>query len=68
MIFALLISFTTGIFSAIQQTLSGAVPADQALHYTVHFVIGDTLGTGVVIFIFYRLLQWNIRLRNSRTS
>jgi len=68
MIFALLISFTTGIFSAIQQTLSGAVPADQALHYTVHFVIGDTLGTGVVIFIFYRLLQWNIRVRNSRTS
>jgi len=66
MIFALLISFTTGILSAIHQTLVGLVPADQALHYTVHFVIGDTLGTGVVIFIFYQLLKLNIRIRDSR--
>ena len=64
MIFALLISFSTGILSAVQQTVSGTVPADLALHYTVHFVVGDTLGTGVVIFLFYRLLKWNVSLRN----
>jgi hypothetical protein len=64
MIFALLISFSTGILSAIQQTIAGVVPLDQALQYTVHFVVGDTLGTGVIIFLFYRLLKWNVSLRN----
>jgi hypothetical protein len=64
MIFALLISFSAGILSAIQQTFLGAVPVEQALQYTVHFVVGDTLGTGVVIFLFYKLLQLNIRTRN----
>jgi hypothetical protein len=64
MIFALLISFSSGILSAIQQTFLGAVPMEQALQYTVHFVVGDTLGTGVVIFLFYKLLQLNIRTRN----
>ena len=64
MIFALLISFSSGILSAIQQTLLGAVPMEQALQYTIHFVVGDTLGTGVVIFLFYKLLQLNIRAQN----
>ena len=64
MIFALLISFSSGILSAIQQTLLGAVPMEQALQYTIHFVVGDTLGTGVVIFLFYKLLQLNIRTQN----
>ena len=64
MIFALLISFSSGILSAIQQTFLGAVPMEQALQYTVHFVVGDTLGTGVVIFLFYKLLQLNIHTRN----
>ena len=64
MIFALLISFSSGILSAIQQTFHGAVPIEQALQYTVHFVVGDTLGTGVVIFLFYKLLQLNIRTQN----
>ena len=64
MIFALLISFSAGILSATQQTFLGAVPMEQALQYTVHFVVGDTLGTGVVIFLFYKLLQLNIRAQN----
>ena len=64
MIFALLISFSAGILSAIQRTLLGAVPMEQALQYTVHFVVGDTLGTGVVIFLFYKLLKLNMRIRN----
>ena len=64
MIFALLISFSSGILSAIQQVLLGAVPMEQAFQYTVHFVVGDTLGTGVVIFLFYKLLQLNIRTQN----
>jgi len=64
MIFALLISFNAGILSAIQQTFLSAVPMEQALQYTVHFMVGDTLGTGVVIFLFYKLLQLNVHVQN----
>lgn len=64
MIFALLISLSAGILSAIQQTFLGAVPMEKALQYTMHFIVGDTLGTGAVIFLFYKLLQWSIRIRN----
>jgi hypothetical protein len=59
MIFALLVSFSTGLLSAIHQTTIGMVPVAQSLQYTVHFIIGDTLGTGVVLYLFYRLLKWN---------
>jgi len=62
MIFALLISFSAGILSANQQTFRGAVPMEQVLQYTVHFMVGDTLGTGVIIFLFYKLLQINVRV------
>ena len=61
MIFALLISFSTGILSAIHKTIKGAVPTDQALQYTVHFIIGDTLGTGIIIFLFCTALRWNLQ-------
>jgi len=64
MIFALLISFSAGILSDIQQTFLSAVPMEQALQYTVHFMVGDTLGTGVVIFLFYKLLQLNVHVQN----
>lgn len=36
---------------------------EQALQYNVHFVVGDALGTDVVIFLFYKLLQWNIQIQ-----
>jgi len=61
MIFALLLSFSTGILSAINQTMSGVVPLDLALQYTLHFIIGDTLGTGVILFLFYQLLKLNLK-------
>jgi len=64
MIFALLILFSAGIMSAIQQTFLSAVPMEQALQYTVHVMVGDTLGTGVVIFLFYKLLQLNVHVQN----
>jgi len=64
MIFALLILFSAGIMSAIQQTFLSAVPMEQALRGTVHFMVGDTLGTGVVIFLFYKLLQLNVHVQN----
>jgi len=61
MIFALLLSFSTGILSAINQTISGVVPLDQALQYTLHFIIGDTIETGVILFLFYQLLKLNLK-------
>jgi hypothetical protein len=68
MIFALLLSFSTGILSAINQTVSGVVPLDQALQYTLHFIIGDTIGTGVILFMFYQLLKLNLKWRKQKNG
>lgn len=68
MIFALLLSFSTGILSAINQTMSGVVPLDQALQYTLHFIIGDTIGTGVILFMFYQLLKLNLKWRKQKNG
>ncbi len=68
MIFALLVSFNTGILSAVNQTLSGVVPLDQALQYTLHFIIGDTIGTGVMLFVFYQLLKLNLKWSRQKNS
>ena len=68
MIFALLISFSTGILSAINQTASGVVAMDQALQYTLHFIIGDTIGTGVILFLFYQLLKLNLKWRRHKNG
>ena len=68
MTFALLLSFSTGILSAINQTLSGVVPMHQALQYTLHFIVGDTIGTGVILFLFYQLLKLNLKWRKQKNS
>ena len=68
MIYALLLSFSTGILSAINQTVSGVVPLDQALQYTLHFIIGDTIGTGVILFLFYQLLKLNLKWRKQKNG
>ena len=68
MIFALLLSFSTGILSAINQTVSGVVPLDQALQYTLHFIVGDTIGTGIILFLFYQLLKLNLKWRRQQNS
>jgi len=68
MIFALLLSFSTGILSAINQTIAGVVPLDQALQYTLHFIIGDTIGTGVILFLFYQLLKLNLKWRKQKNG
>ena len=66
MIFALLLSFSTGILSAINHTVSGVVPLDQALQYTLHFIVGDTIGAGVILFLFYQLLKLNLRFKRQK--
>ena len=68
MIFALLLSFSTGILSAINKTVSGVVPLDQALQYTLHFIVGDTIGTGIILFLFYQLLKLNRKWRRQQNS
>ena len=68
MIFALLLSFSTGILSAINKTVSGVVPLDQALQYTLHFIVGDTIGTGIILFLFYQLLKLNLKWRRRKNN
>ena len=68
MIFALLLSFSTGILSAINHTVLGVVPLDQALQYTVHFIVGDTIGAGVILFLFYQLLKLNLKFKRPKNT
>ncbi len=68
MIFALLLSFSTGILSAINHTVLGVVPLDQALQYTVHFIVGDTIGAGVILFLFYQLLKLNLKFKRPKIT
>ena len=68
MIFALLLSFSTGILSAINHTVSGVVPLDQALQYTLHFIVGDTIGAGVILFLFYQLLKLNLKFKRQKNT
>lgn len=68
MIFALLLSFSTGILSAINHTVSGVVPLDQALQYTLHFIVGDTIGAGVILFLFYQLLKLNLKFKRQKNA
>ena len=57
MIFALLLSFSTGILSAINQTVSGVVPLDQALQYTCISSLEIRLGPESFFFCFISFLN-----------
>jgi glycerol uptake facilitator-like aquaporin len=35
----------------------GGLSWNESTQYIVHFIIGDVLGTGVVIFLFYKCMQ-----------
>ena len=48
--------------------LQSDVALDQGLQYTLHFIIGDTSGTGVILFLFYQLLKLNLKWRRHKNG
>lgn len=67
MIFQSMVTFTISFGSTIQQITFGTISWNESTQYVMHFIIGDVLGTGVVIFLFYKFMQIAVAMgqRNS---
>jgi hypothetical protein len=57
MIFQTMATFTVSLGATIQGITIGGLSWNESTQYIVHFIVGDVLGTGVVIFLFYKFMQ-----------
>lgn len=57
MIFQLLVTFTISLVGAMSQVSIDAISWDQSTQYILHFISGDVLGAGVVMYLFYRWVK-----------
>ena len=57
MIFQLLVTFTISLIGAVSQVSIDAISWDQSTQYIIHFICGDVLGAGIVMYLFYRLMK-----------
>jgi len=57
MIFQTMVTFTMSFGSTIQNIILSGLSWNDSTQYIVHFIIGDVLGTGVVIFLFYKFMR-----------
>ena len=67
MIFQSMVTFTMSFGSTIQQITFGTISWNESTQYVMHFIIGDVIGTGIVIFLFYKFMQVAVAMgqRNS---
>jgi hypothetical protein len=63
MIFQTMVTFTVSLGATIQGITMGGLSWNESTQYIVHFIIGDVLGTGVVIFLFYKCMQIAVAMR-----
>ena len=68
MIFQTMVTFTVSLGATIQGITMGGLSWNESTQYIVHFIVGDVLGTGIVIFFFYKFMQLAVtmRQRNNR--
>ena len=68
MIFQTMVTFTISFGATIQGITMGGLSWNESTQYIVHFIVGDVLGTGIVIFFFYKFMQLAVtmRQRNNR--
>ncbi|MDB2411884.1 hypothetical protein N9W31_00365 [Litoricolaceae bacterium] len=57
MIFQSMVTFTISFGSTIQQITFGTISWNESTQYVMHFIIGDVIGTGIVIFAFYQFMR-----------
>ena len=57
MIFQSMVTFTMSFGSTIQQITFGTISWNESTQYVMHFIIGDVIGTGVIIFVFYQFMR-----------
>ena len=57
MIFQSMVTFTISFGSTIQQITFGTISWNESTQYLMHFIIGDVIGTGIIIFVFYQFMR-----------
>jgi len=57
MIFQSMVTFTISFGSTIQQITFGTISWNESTQYVMHFIIGDVIGTGIIIFVFYQFMR-----------
>ena len=57
MIFQSMVTFTISFGSTIQQITFGTISWNESTQYVMHFIIGDVIGTGNIIFVFYQFMR-----------
>jgi hypothetical protein len=60
MIFQTMVTITISLGSTLQNITTGGLSWNESTQYIVHFIVGDVLGTGVVIFLFYKVMQFAV--------
>ena len=63
MIFQMMVTFTISLSATIQEITFGGLSWNDSTQYIVHFIVGDVLGMGVVIFLFYKYMQIAVATR-----
>jgi len=63
MIFQSMVTFTISLGATLQSITLGGLSWDNSTQYIIHFIIGDVLGTGFVIFFFYKFMQLAVTMR-----
>ena len=63
MIFQSMVTFTISLGATLQSITLGGLSWNESTQYIIHFIIGDVLGTGFVIFFFYKFMQLAVIMR-----
>ena len=63
MIFQTMVTFTISLGGTIQGVTTGGLSWNESTQYIVHFIVGDVLGTGAVIFLFYQFMRIAMAMR-----
>ena len=68
MIFQTMVTFTISFGSTIQNIILSGLSWNDSTQYIVHFLVGDVLGTGVVIFLFYKFMQLAVAMSQPNST
>jgi len=58
-----MVTFTISFGSTIQQITFGTISWNESTQYVMHFIIGDVIGTGIIIFVFYQFMRVAVAMR-----
>ena len=65
MVFQFVTSFSIGLMSASYFSITQSIAPEESLQFIVHLTIGDTLGAGVVVYLFYLYMKFATKKNHS---